>query len=297
MSNVEICEVGPRDGLQSEARLIPTADKVALIDRLSGVGFRRIEVASFISPRWVPQMADSAEVVAQIARAPGVRYTALAPNLRGFERARAAGVDGVAVFASASEGFSQANLNCSIAESLARYRDILWVAQGEGIPVRRYVSSVTDCPFDGRTPPGEVARVAEELHEMGCHEISLGDTLGHGTPESIDGMLRAVMEVVPVAQLAGHFHDTGGRALTNIDAALEAGWSASASVTATSSAQPELDTSTTLLVRNVSVYDAATGKFNNLDEVRGGVCAPFLHRAHPLNGARRVARTRWSWTA
>jgi hydroxymethylglutaryl-CoA lyase len=220
---VELFEVGPRDGLQNEKRMIPTADKIALVDLLSRAGFRRIEVASFVSPRWVPQMADSADVLAGIARAPGVRYAALAPNLRGYEAAREARADEVAVFASASEGFSKANLNCTIAESFERFAPILEAARADGIPVRGYVSCVTDCPFDGPTDPGAVARVADHLRAAGCYEISLGDTIGQGRPETIAAMMRAVGAVVPPGMLAGHYHDTAGRALDNIAVSLEMG--------------------------------------------------------------------------
>lgn len=220
---VEIFEVGPRDGLQNETRLIPTAEKIALVDALSACGFRRIEVTSFVSPRWVPQMADAAEVMAGITRAPGVRYAALAPNLKGFEAAVAAGVGEVAIFGAASEGFSKANINASIAESLERFRPVAEAARAIGLPVRGYVSCVTDCPYDGPVAPKAVAQVAGALFKMGCYEISLGDTIGAGTPERVAAMLRAVAEVVPVAKLAGHFHDTGGRALANVDVALEAG--------------------------------------------------------------------------
>ncbi len=220
---VEIFEVGPRDGLQNEKRQIPTADKIALVDCLSGAGFRRIEVASFVSPRWVPQMADSAQVLAGIARVEGVRYAALTPNLRGFEGAVAAKADEVAIFGSASEGFSKANINATIAESLERFAPVMEAANEIGMPVRGYVSCVTDCPYDGRIAPGQVARVAGALFNMGCYEISLGDTVGQGTPETIDAMLAAVCEAVPAERLAGHYHDTGGRALDNIEASLARG--------------------------------------------------------------------------
>ncbi len=220
---VDLFEVGPRDGLQNEARPIPTAEKVALIDCLSRAGFRRIEVASFVSPKWVPQMADSAAVLAAITRAPGVRYAALVPNMTGFAAAVAARADEIAVFASASEGFSRANLNCSIAESLDRFRPVTEAAAGIGLPVRGYVSCVTDCPFDGPTPPASVARVAAALRDMGCYEVSLGDTIGHGTPATVVAMLDAVLAELPPARLAGHFHDTGGRAMANIETALARG--------------------------------------------------------------------------
>ena len=220
---VEIFEVGPRDGLQNEKRMIPTEEKVALVDLLSRAGYRRIEVASFVSPRWVPQMADSAEVLEGIVRAPDVRYAALTPNMRGYEGARAAKADEVAVFASASEGFSMANLNCSVAQSVDRFRPILKAAAADGVPVRGYISCVTDCPFDGPTPPGAVADLAETLLALGCYEISLGDTIGRATPESIAAMLRAVLAVAPAGMLAGHYHDTGGRAGDNIAASLDLG--------------------------------------------------------------------------
>ncbi|MCA8884274.1 MAG: hydroxymethylglutaryl-CoA lyase [Rhodobacteraceae bacterium] len=221
--HVTLFEMGPRDGLQNEAAQIATADKIALVDRLSACGFSRIEVTSFVSPKWVPQMADAAEVLAGIARAPGVSYAALTPNLRGFEAALAAGADEVAVFASASEGFSRANINCSIAESLTRFEPLLQAAKAADLPVRGYVSCVTDCPFDGPTPPASVARVAADLVAMGCYEISLGDTIGAGTPKTVAAMLDTVLGVLPAARLAGHFHDTGGRALDNILVGLSAG--------------------------------------------------------------------------
>ena len=220
---IEIFEVGPRDGLQNEARAIPVAEKVALINRLSGAGFSRIECASFVSPKWVPQMAGSAEVLAGISRAPGIRYAALTPNMRGYEDALQAGADEIAVFASASEGFSKANINATIAESLARFEPVLAAARHIDLPVRGYVSCVTDCPFDGPTPPGQVAEVADRLFAMGCYEVSLGDTIGQGTPDSIARMLMAVRDVVPVTRLAGHYHDTSGRAMDNIDASLSFG--------------------------------------------------------------------------
>ena len=220
---VEIFEMGPRDGLQNEKHLIPAADKIALVNLLSSIGFRRIEVTSFVSPKWVPQMADAAEVLAGITRAPGIRYAALTPNLKGYEAARAARADEVAIFASASEGFSQANLNCSISQSLERFAPVAEAARADGVPLRGYVSVVTDCPFDGSTPPAQVARVAAALRDMGCYEISLGDTIGHGTPHTIRAMLEAVLPEVPAAQLAGHYHDTRGRALENIEQSLALG--------------------------------------------------------------------------
>ena len=220
---VEIVEMGPRDGLQNEPGLLPTQDKIALVDALSAVGFQRIEVASFVSPRWVPQMADGGQVLDGIHRRAGVRYTALTPNTRGLAAAMEARADAVAVFGSASEGFSKANINASIAESLERFRPLVAQAQGAGLPVRGYVSCVVECPYDGPVAPDNVARVAKALWDMGCHEISLGDTLGRAFPNAIQSMLKAVLEVVPVTALAGHYHDTRGRALENIAVSYEAG--------------------------------------------------------------------------
>ncbi len=220
---VEIFEVGPRDGLQNEKRQIPVAEKVDLVNCLSRAGFNRVEVASFVSPKWVPQMAGSAEVLAGITRAKGVRYAALTPNIRGYEDALAAGADEIAVFASASEGFSKANINATIEESIERFTPIIEAARHIDLPVRGYVSCVTDCPYDGPTPPGDVAEIADRLFSLGCYEISLGDTIGQGTPDSIARMLMAVRERVPVTRLAGHFHDTNGRAIDNIDASLALG--------------------------------------------------------------------------
>ncbi|TRD22658.1 hydroxymethylglutaryl-CoA lyase [Palleronia caenipelagi] len=220
---VTLVEMGPRDGLQNEPAPVTTADKIRLVDALSGCGFTRIEVTSFVSPKWVPQMADAAEVMAGIARADGVEYSALTPNLRGLEAAMQAGVDAVAVFGSASEGFSQANINCSVEESLSRFAPVVANAVEAGIKVRGYVSCVTDCPYDGPVQPKAVARVAAALSRMGCHEISLGDTIGKGKPETVSAMLDAVMGAVPTERLAGHFHDTDGRALENIAVCLERG--------------------------------------------------------------------------
>lgn len=223
VETVEIFEMAPRDGLQNEKRLIPTEEKIALVDLLSTAGFRRIEVTAFVSPEWVPQMADAGQVMAGISRAPEVSYGVLTPNLRGYRDARAAGADEVAIFASASEGFSRTNLNATIAESLVRLDGVARAARADGIPLRGYVSMVTDCPFDGPVPPSAVARVAAALRDMGCHEISLGDTIGQGRPETIDAMLSAVLDELPPERLAGHYHDTAGRALQNIDASLARG--------------------------------------------------------------------------
>lgn len=220
---VEIFEVGPRDGLQNEARPIPTGEKIALVDCLSQAGFKRIEVASFVSPKWVPQMADSAQVLAGITRARDIRYAALTPNMRGFEGAVAARADEIAIFGAASEGFSKANINATIAESLARFAPVMDAAKAIDLPVRGYISCVTDCPYDGPTPPQKVAQVAKHMFDAGCYEISLGDTIGQGTPDSISAMLQAVLAEVPAERLAGHYHDTAGRALQNIEASLALG--------------------------------------------------------------------------
>jgi hydroxymethylglutaryl-CoA lyase len=220
---VTIFETGPRDGLQNEARLIPTADKIALINLLSECGIGQIEAASFVSPKWVPQMADGADVLAGIRRKPGVVYSALTPNTQGLERAMAAKADAVAIFASASEAFSLKNINCTIEESLARFAPVVAAAQAALVPVRAYVSCVVECPYSGAVDPAHVADIAAKLLALGCYEISLGDTIGRGTPASIGAMLDAVVQVVPATRLAGHYHDTGGRALDNIAVSLDRG--------------------------------------------------------------------------
>lgn len=220
---VTIFEMGPRDGLQNEKLFVPTAQKIDLVDRLSACGFRKIEVTSFVSPKWVPQMADSLEVMEGIYRHPAVVYSALTPNVKGYTAARRASVDEVAIFGSASEGFSKKNINCSVAESIERFKPLLEKAQHDEMPVRGYVSCVTDCPYDGPTPPSKVAEVAGLLFELGCYEISLGDTIGAGTPDTIGRMLDAVLETVPADKLAGHYHDTKGRALDNIAVSLDKG--------------------------------------------------------------------------
>jgi hydroxymethylglutaryl-CoA lyase len=220
---VEIFEVGPRDGLQNEKRRIPLGEKIALVNCLSGAGFSRIEVASFVSPKWVPQMADSGEVLRGIRRAKEVSYAALTPNLRGFGDAMEAGADEVAIFGAASEGFSKANINATIEESLERFAPVMEAANAQGVRVRGYISCVVECPYDGPVAPAQVAMVAERLWAMGCYEISLGDTIGQGRPEAVEAMLAAVSDVVPVDHLAGHFHDTSGRALENIEVSLASG--------------------------------------------------------------------------
>ncbi len=221
--DVRIVEVGPRDGLQNEKTMIPTADKIELIDRLSATGLRCIEATSFVSPKWVPQMADAAEVFTGIRKAPGVAYPVLVPNLQGYERALAVGATEVAVFSAASEAFNRKNINASIDESIERFLPVLERAGADGVKVRGYVSTVLGCPYQGEVPLADVVRVARRLHRAGCYEVSLGDTIGIGTPGKARAMLRAVAAEVPMAALAVHFHDTRGQALANILACLEDG--------------------------------------------------------------------------
>ncbi|RAU40301.1 MULTISPECIES: hydroxymethylglutaryl-CoA lyase [unclassified Pseudomonas] len=217
---VRLVEVGPRDGLQNEARPLSVEDKIRLVDDLADAGLSFIEVGSFVSPKWVPQMAGSADVFAGIHRKDGVTYSALTPNLRGFEDALAVGVKEVAVFAAASEAFSQRNINCSISESLDRFLPIMEAARLHGMPVRGYVSCVLGCPYEGHVAPKQVAAVARELFSMGCYEVSLGDTIGTGTPGATRALIDAVAAFIPRGKLAGHFHDTYGQALANIYASL-----------------------------------------------------------------------------
>ncbi|WP_374367082.1 hydroxymethylglutaryl-CoA lyase [Dongia sp.] len=220
---VRIVEVGPRDGLQNEAKPLPALMKIKLIDDLAAAGLREIEAGAFVSPKWVPQMADSAAVLAGITRRANVRYPVLVPNLQGFEAALAAGAREISVFAAASESFSQKNTNCSIAESLARFQPVLEKAGSLGIPVRGYVSCVLGCPYEGEIAPDQVAAVASELISLGCNEISLGDTIGVGTPKAARRLIETVSRRVPLNQLAAHFHDTYGQALANLYAVLEMG--------------------------------------------------------------------------
>ena len=222
-ASVRIVEVGPRDGLQNEKSIIPTAAKVELIDRLSATGLQCIEATSFVSPKWVPQLADAAEVMAAIERRPGVRYPVLVPNLQGYERALAAGAADIAVFTAASEAFNRRNTNAGIDESLQRFAPVMERARADGVAVRGYVSTVLGCPYQGEVPLHDVVRVARALHDMGCFEISLGDTIGVGTPGKARDMLRAVAAEVPMPALAVHFHDTYGQALANTLACLEEG--------------------------------------------------------------------------
>ena len=220
---VTLFEMGPRDGLQNEAAPIATADKIALVNALSESGLSKIEVTSFVSAKWVPQLSDAAQVMAGLTRVPGISYTALTPNMKGFEAAKNALADEIAIFGAASEAFSKANINCSIEDSLARFIPMMAAAKTAGIPVRGYVSCITDCPYEGAVSPQRTARVARALFDMGCYEISLGDTIGQATPERLDKTLQAVLDSVPASALAGHYHDTNQRALENIALSLEHG--------------------------------------------------------------------------
>jgi hydroxymethylglutaryl-CoA lyase len=223
MNNVKIVEVGPRDGLQNEPGEVPTDMKLELIERLAAAGLASVEATAFVSPKWVPQMADHTEVLERIRRKPGVSYPVLTPNLKGFEAARAAGATEVAIFGAASESFSRRNINCSIAESLDRFRPVAEAAEKNNVKVRGYVSCVLGCPYEGEVSPRQVAEVAGALYDMGCYEVSLGDTIGTGTPGKTKAMIAACTERIPVEKLAGHYHDTYGQALANIYASLETG--------------------------------------------------------------------------
>ena len=222
-SSVRIVEVGPRDGLQNEKTLLPAATKIALIEQLVDAGLRCVEATSFVSPKWVPQRADAAEVFAGLHRREGVSYPVLVPNLQGYERARAVGAQEIAVFTAASEAFNQKNINAGIDESIERFRPVMEKARADGVKVRGYVSTVLGCPYQGEVPIADVVRVAQRLYELGCYEISLGDTIGIGTPRKAQVMLSAVAAEVPMRALAVHFHDTRGQALANILACLELG--------------------------------------------------------------------------
>ncbi|MEQ9198547.1 MAG: hydroxymethylglutaryl-CoA lyase, partial [Rhodospirillales bacterium] len=222
-AKVRVVEVGPRDGLQNEKTNVSTEVKIAQIDRLAAAGLPAVEATAFVSPKWVPQMADNAAVMAGIARRTGTSYPVLTPNMKGFEAAMAAGADEVAVFGAASESFSQKNINCSIAESLDRFAPVLEAAGAANVRVRGYVSCVLDCPYEGPIEPAAVAAVAKRLYDMGCYEVSLGDTIGRGTPVRAASMVRTVAGAVPIEKLAAHFHDTYGQALANLYAVLDCG--------------------------------------------------------------------------
>ena len=221
--HVTIYEVGPRDGLQNENAIIPTADKVALIDCLSKTGLTKIEATSFVSPKWVPQMSDALEVMDAIQKSPSVDYAVLTPNLKGLESALKAKADEVAIFASASEGFSQKNINCSIGESLVRFKPVTKMALEAGLKLRGYVSCIVECPYDGAIEPQAVIEVASKLLELGCYEVSLGDTIGKASPQSIAHLLDVIIPNIEAIKLAGHFHDTNGDAIDNVDVALQYG--------------------------------------------------------------------------
>ncbi|QEZ44897.1 hydroxymethylglutaryl-CoA lyase [Cupriavidus oxalaticus] len=220
---VKVVEVGPRDGLQNEKSLIPTETKVALIDQLTDAGFPNIEVASFVSPKWVPQMADGAQVMAAIRRRPGTIYSALTPNMKGLEGALAAGADEVVIFGAASEAFSQKNINCSIAESMARFEPVAAAAKAKGVRLRASVSCALGCPYQGEVPIDAVVDVVRRMRELGCDEIDIADTIGVGTPDKVKAVMLVAATEFPLAQLSGHFHDTYGHALANVEASLEAG--------------------------------------------------------------------------
>ncbi|HEX6734159.1 MAG TPA: hydroxymethylglutaryl-CoA lyase [Azonexus sp.] len=222
-SQVKIVEVGPRDGLQNEAQIVPTPIKIELIDRLADAGLRSIEATSFVSPKWVPQMADNSAVLQGIRRHPGTVYPVLTPNLQGFDAAVQAGAEEVAIFAAASESFSRKNINCSIAESLKRFEPVVSAASALEIPVRGYVSCVVGCPYEGAIDPRQAAGVARTLFEMGCYEVSLGDTIGVGTPASVSRLIEACAGAIPIGRLAGHYHDTYGMAVANVYASLQLG--------------------------------------------------------------------------
>jgi len=220
---VRIVDVGPRDGLQNEPKSVPASVKIELIERLQEAGLPAVEATAFVSPKWVPQMADHAEVMAGIRRRPGVAYPVLVPNMKGFEAARDAGAEEIAVFGAATETFSRKNINCSIAESLDRFAPVVEAANAKGIRVRGYLSVVAGCPYEGEVAPRAVADLAGSLYRMGCYEVSLGDTIGVGTPKKIRAVIEAVAKKVPIARIGGHYHDTYGQALANIYASLELG--------------------------------------------------------------------------
>ncbi|MGE5493118.1 MAG: hydroxymethylglutaryl-CoA lyase [Actinomycetota bacterium] len=222
-NRVKIVEVGPRDGLQNEKQVVPATIKIELIERLAAAGLPAVEATSFVSPKWVPQMGDNSEVLRSISRKAGVSYPVLTPNLRGFDSAVEAGATEVAIFAAASETFSHKNINCSMAESLKRFEPVVSASSALDIPVRGYVSCVVGCPYEGAVAPEKAAEVAKILFEMGCYEVSLGDTIGVGTPASVSRLIEACARTVPIAKLAGHYHDTYGMAIANIYASLHMG--------------------------------------------------------------------------
>ena len=288
---VRIVEVGPRDGLQNEKRPVDVATRVALIERLVAAGVTHIEAASFVSPRWVPQMAGSAEVMAAVPRAPGVHYSALTPNLKGLEAALAAGCEEVAVFGAASEAFSQKNINCSIAESLERFRSVAEAALAAGVKLRGYVSCVLGCPYEGAVAPAQVARVAIQLREMGCHEISLGDTIGRGTPDAARRMLEACLQQMPASALAGHYHDTYGMAIANIAASLEMGLRTfDSSVSGLGGCPYAAGASGNVATEDVVYLLNGMGHETGIDLPRLAEAGAFISAALGRDSASRVAR-------
>jgi hydroxymethylglutaryl-CoA lyase len=288
---VRIVEVGPRDGLQNEPRPVPTAVKLELVDRLAAAGLGTIEATAFVSPRWVPQMADHAELVRALVRRPGVAYPALVPNLQGFEAALAAGAREVAVFAAASETFSLKNVNASIAESVERFTPVLAAARRHGIKVRGYLSCAVGCPYEGEIDPARVADVAMRLADLGCHEISLGDTIGVGSPRSVLRMLEVVARRVPLASLAGHFHDTYGMAIANVHAAYGLGLRTFDASVAGLGGCPYAKGATGNVATEDLVYLLhGLGVDTGVDLARLVECAAFIARALGREPASRVSR-------
>ncbi|XP_019187439.1 PREDICTED: hydroxymethylglutaryl-CoA lyase, mitochondrial-like isoform X4 [Ipomoea nil] len=292
---VRIVEVGPRDGLQNEKEIISTSVKVELIQMLVSAGLEVVEATSFVSPKWVPQLADAKDVIQAIQNIAGVRFPVLTPNLKGLEAAVSSGAKEVAVFAAASESFSRSNINCSIEESLARYRDVALAAKNHSIPVRGYISCVVGCPVEGAVPPSKVAYVAKELLNMGCFEISLGDTIGVGTPGTVIPMLEAVSEVVPVEKLAVHFHDTYGQALSNILVSLQMGiGTVDSSVSGLGGCPYAKGASGNVATEDVVYMLNGLGVRTNVDLQKLMLAGDFIckHLGRPLGSKTAIALTR-----
>jgi hydroxymethylglutaryl-CoA lyase len=290
-SNVRMVEVGPRDGLQNEAEIVPVATKIALIEQLAAAGLEVVEAGSFVSPRWIPQMADTGDVLAGLRRKPGVSYPVLVPNMKGFEAARAAGVEEIAIFGAASETFSQRNINCSIAESLARFVPVAEAAKRQGMRLRAYISCVIDCPYEGPVAAEAVAELAAKLLAMGCYEISLGDTIGTGTPARIQRMIECVSSVVPVNRLAVHFHDTYGQALANILASLEKGiGTVDSSVAGLGGCPYAKGASGNVASEDVLYMLSGLGIRTGVDMGRLAAAGPFISKALGREPASKVAR-------
>jgi hydroxymethylglutaryl-CoA lyase len=288
---VRMVEVGPRDGLQNEAKAVSAAIKIGLIEQLAEAGLRTIEAGSFVSPKWVPQMADTAEVLAGLRRAPGVSYPVLVPNMKGLEAALASGVEEIAIFAAASESFSRRNINCSIAESLERFAPVADAARDRGVRVRGYISCVIDCPYEGAVDPAAVAGVAARLGALGCYEVSLGDTIGTGTPARVQAMLDAVSRVVPVERLAVHFHDTYGQALANLLASLEKGVAVADSAVAGLGGCPYAKGATGNVASEDVLYMLdGLGIATGVDMARLAACGRFISGQLGREPASKVAR-------